>query len=553
MRKSLLSVVLILCMLLTFCPAVFAAGETSAPEVSTSADAELGAEDVENEVVANQESVSKPTSAFTSFTYDCWGNTVQCPDPYTLVRRVDGVAMGLGDIKKVIDVYADSEGFVYLSTNGDEEDDNTVIKMDTQLNVIAQWKGYYDKGKFVHFVKPAGIFVTNEGEVYICDSSTLDVYHFTVKDDKLNLVMTIDAPSREDSAVIDEDFIERYIPAKLVVDHTDRVYVVATNVNEGIVTFTKEGKFDGFLAAGKVTVDPFTKFMKKYIYTEAQKARVTTFVPIEYNNIDLDKEGFIFSTLAATNESTVLSEIKSKKGTEAGALVRRLNMMGTDILKRDGYTPPVGDTDVDKTIDNKDATYQGISQITDVSTSNYGTYAILDNNRNHIFVYNNEGYMLYAFSGPDATAGGMTTPIALAQCDNYMYVLDSNSRSIFLFQRTDFSNSVIEAIALEKSGKYSDASKIWSKVLDYDAVYDLAYLGLGKTAYWNRDYQGASELFKLCNNQSWYSKAWAEIRKDVLAQWFMPVVVVILAIVVLSFVLKIVKKRKNKAKKGDAG
>lgn len=564
MRKPLLCVVIILCMLLTVCPAISAA-ETSTPERNVA----LGAPNTDtaqkadktevdlSAVIANEDSVYKPTSAFTSFTYDCWGDTVQCPDPYSLVRKVDGVAMGLGNIKKVIDLFADSEGFVYLSTNGDEKDDNSVIKMDAQLNVKAHWLGYYDNGKFVHFNKPCGIFVTgeedNKGQIYVADSNTKSVYHFNLqKDNTLKLVKEIKAPAVEDSSIIDADFVERYIPSKIVVDHTDRLYVVATNVNEGIVSFNKDGKFDGFLAAGKVNVDAFTKFMKKYIYTEKQKARTTTFVPIEYNNIDLDQEGFIFSTLAATDVTTVLQEIKSNTGSEAGALVRRLNMMGSDILKRDGYTPPVGDTDIEETIENTDATFEGISQITDVSCGNYGTYALLDNNRNHIFVYNNEGYLLYAFSGPDTTAGGMKTPIAIAQNENYLYVLDSNSCSIFLFQRTEFANAIIDAIRLEKSGKYSDASKVWSDVLKFDATYDLAYLGLGKTSYWNGDYEESMRLFELCNNKTWYSKAWEETRKAVLAQWFMPIVFTILGIIVLVFVIKIVKKSKAKKAKKEA-
>ena len=104
-------------------------------------------------------------------------------------------------------------------------------------------------------------------------------------------------------------------------------------------------------------------------------------------------------------------------------------------------------------------------------------------------------------------------------------------------------------IRLEKAGKYSDASTIWKKVLDYDSTYDLAYLGLGKTAYWNGDYEESMRLFELCNNKTWYSKAWEETRKEVLARWFMPIVFTIIGLLVLSFVLKIMKKNKLKKQK----
>lgn len=545
MRKQILCLALSLCLLVSFGFSVCAAEPTATGTAAATEATQAPAAGV-------SASSDMPTSAFASYTYDCWGNTIECPNPYSLIRKVDGVALGVGDLKKVIDIYA-KDGFIYLTANGDTEKDNALIKMDEQLNLVSDWRGYYDDGKFVPFSKPCGIFVTDEGLIYVTDTSTYDIYCFAVEGEgaaaKLNLKKTIHRPSTEDSSIIDKDFVERYIPSKLVVDRTDRVYVVATNVNEGIVTYNDEGKFDGFLAAGKVTIDPFTKFMKRYVYTEEQKKRIQTFVPINYNNIDLDASGFIFSTLAASNESTVLSEIKAKKGTEQGALVRRLNMMGSDILKRDGYMPPIGDADIVDTMQNKDASYQGLSQITDVACGDYGTYALLDNNRNHIFVYNFEGYLLYAFSGPDISAGGMKTPIALAQSGNCIYALDSNSRSIFLYKRTAFADAVMNAIQLEKDGQYSAASEVWSKVLDYDATYDLAYLGLGKTAYWRGDYEEAERLFKLCNNKSWYSKSWSETRKDVLATWFMPIVMTILGIVVLVFVLKIVKKSKAKKQK----
>ena len=559
MRKQLLCLVLTLCLLVSFGFSVCAEPTaTEAEPTATAAETEPTAVNAQAAEAANISSVM-PTSAFAAYTYDCWGNTIQCPDPYSLIRKVDGVALGTGDFKNVEDIYSKA-GYVYLSVNGSDEGDNALIRMDENLNLINRWTGYSDKGKTVNFEKIHGIFVTDEGMIYVAEEAkeTRNIYAFSVKgEDKaatLTLEKTIARPKLEDSPIINPDFVQRYIPDKLVVDRTDRVYVVAQNVNEGIVTFNKEGKFDGFLAAGKVTIDPFTKFMKKYVYTDEQKRRIQTATPVEYNNIDLDAEGFIFSTLNPDDKqkTTILSEIKGKKGSEQGALVRRLNMMGTDILKRDGYMPPVGDADIVDVMVNKDAgDYEGLSEIKDVSCGQYGTYAILDNNRKHIFVYNFEGYLLYAFSGPDTSAGGIETPIALAQSNEFLYVLDKDSRSIFMFKETDFAKSVMNAIRLEKAGKYSEAEKNWGEVLKYDATYDLAYLGLGKTAYWKGDYEKASELFEKCNNKTWYSKSWAELRKDVLAKWFMPIVLSIMGIIVLVFVVKIVKKKK--AKKEAAG
>lgn len=545
MRKQLLCLVLTLCLLVSF---GFSVCAEPADEPQQVTDANIPVAD------ASDGSSVMPTSAFAAYTYDCWGNTIQCPNPYSLVRKVDGVALGTGDFKNVEDLFA-KNNYVYLTVNGSDEGDDALIRMDENLNLVNRWTEYSNKGKKTSFQKLRGIFVTDEGLIYVAEEESRNIYAFAVKGEgkaaTLDLKKTIVRPKLEDSPVISSDFVEHYIPNKLVVDRTDRIYVAAEHVNEGIVTFNKEGKFDGFLAAGKVTVDPFTKFMKKYVYTDEQKRRIQTAAPVEYNNIDMDADGFPFVTLNPDEKqkTTILSEIKAKKGSEQGALVRRLNMMGTDILKRDGYMPPVGDADIVDVMVNKDAgDYEGLSEIKDVSCGDCGTFALLDLNRKHIFVYNAEGYLLYAFGGPDVSAGGIKTPIALAQNGENIYVLDSDSRSIFMFKQTDFAKAVMSAIRLEKDGRYSEASECWDKVLDLDATYDLAYLGLGKTAYWKGDYEEASRLFKLCNNKTWYSKSWAELRKDVLAKWFMPIVLTIMGIIVLVFVLKIVKKRKAKKK-----
>ncbi len=567
MRKQLLCLALTLCLLLSFGFSVCA--EPTATEAEPTATA---AETQPTDAVAQaaekyEPSTVMPDSAFTAYTYDCWGNTVKCPDPYSLIRNVDGVSLGVGKFEKVEDLFA-KDGFVYLTISGSKEGDNALIRMDENLNLINKWTGYSDGGNAVDFRKLHGIFVTDEGVIYVCEEGVIEnngkktdvrnIYAFSVEGEDesatLSLKKTINLNKSKDNPLIKEDFIERYIPEKIVVDRTDRVYVTSTNVYEGIVVFDDKGVFERFLAPGKVTVDPFTRFLKKYIYTDEQKSRIESATPVNYNNIDIDEESFFFVTLSPNDKqkTTILSEIKSKKGTEQGALVRRLNLNGADILKRDGYAPPVGDTDIEDSLNNKDAGgYSHISSIKDVSCGQYGTYALMDDERKHIFVYNSEGYLLYAFNGPDTTAGGIKTPVALAQSNEFIYVLDSASGSVFMFKQTEFAKTIMNAIRLEKDGKYSEASESWDRVLKLDATYDLAYLGLGKTAYWKGDYEEAGRLFKLCNNRIWYSKAWAELRKDVLAKWFMPIVLFILGIIVLVFVLKIVKKRKAKRKEAS--
>lgn len=474
--------------------------------------------------------VYAPQSSFSSYTYSIWGVPEACPNPYTVEKIVTGVDLGVGDFKKPNDLFADTQGNLYLAVSGENAKDNRIIKMDSHLNVLKIWNGYTDKsGKDASFKEPLGVFVTNDNRLYIADGLSKNIIEMDM-DGKL--VRIIGAPSKKDSAIITDDFIDRYRPSKLVVDSSGRIHVVGISVNEGIVEFDPDGKFEGFLAAGKVNANPIELLWRK-ISTKAQIATMQNFTPIEYNNISLDDEDFVFTTAAAIDEDVVKSEIFSGKGTDAGALVRRLNMMGKDILTRNGFGPPSGDYDILSTDNDTDAAYKGISHMVDVANGPDGTYTVLDNNRMRLFTYDSEGNLLYAFGGPDVTAGGFRTPNSIAQSGEYLYVLDSNTRAITAFKHTEFGNEVASAIAYEESGDYHKAADEWNKVLSRNANYDLAYSGLGKAAYRDGDYQKAMKLFKLGSNKDWYSRAYKEYRKAVVAKWFAPSAITAAAVILL--------------------
>lgn len=494
--------------------------------------------------------VYAPPSAFSSYTYTYWGKAVACPNPYTVEKIVTGMDLGLGDFKKPNDLFADAAGFLYLAVSGDSAEDNRVVKLDKQLQVVQSWSGYTnEQGEITPFSEPLGVFVTPEGMIYVADGTSKQIVHM---DAQGQLVRLIAAPSHEDSAIIDADFVERYRPSKLIVDSSGRIHVVAINVNEGIVEFDPDGVFEGFLAAGKVNANPI-EIMWKKLSTQAQLERMSDFVPIEYNNISLDDEDFVFATSSAIDESVVLSEIRSGKGTENGALVRRLNMLGKDILRRKGFGPPVGDYDIQDTVNNLDAAYTGISRLVDVSNAADGVYTVLDSNRNRLFTYDGEGNLLYAFGGSDVTAGGFRTPNSLAQIDNFLYVLDSNTRAITMLRRTTFGDTVAAAIAYQESGDYHASAVEWQKVLDQNANYDLAYTGLGKAAYREKEYIKAMEMFELGSNREWYSRAYKEHRKGLVAQWFAPcaIAVAILAIAILlaRYIPRLYKRRRRQGTK----
>ena len=494
---------------------------------------------------------------FPSYTYGLWGNIADCPAPYTLEKQIDGVEIGLADFRQLNDLFAAPDGRVYLAVSGSEESDNRIVVMDEQLCLIEAPEGYTAAdGGFVHFGEPMGVFVDTDGDIYIADGKTKEVLHL---DGQFREKLVIPAPSADSSKIIQAEFTERYRPSKLAVDPTGRIHVVAINVNEGIVEFEPDGTFTGFLAAGKVKYSTIELLWRRFS-TAAQRARMKDFVPVEYNNIELDADGYLFATMAAMDEDAVLSDIRAGKsgnigsgvGSDQGMVVRRLNYKGSDILDRNGYGPVVGDLAV---FTDSFTGYQGISHIMDVSCGEHGTFTLLDNNRSHIFTYSPDGYLLFAFAGPDVTAGGLRMPVAVTQQGEYLYVADTGTRSVCVYRQTAFARAVMDALGAEYTGHLEEAKTAWEAVLDQSAGYLLAYVGLGKIAYQNGDYETAMRLFKESQNSSWYSKAFKQYRAAEVQRYFVPVVLGLAVLAVGLTVLllwRAVRRRRRRREAFDS-
>ena len=477
-------------------------------------------------------------SAFPAYTYDVWGNAVACPDPYTTVRRVNGLSVGTGDFQNVNDIFADSFDRVYVAVSGSSPESNQILVFDAELNFLhaAQECAQAD-GTMLAFEEPMGLFVTEEQEIYLADGKSKRVLHM---DSEFRLIRVIEAPSSSSSQILDADFYGRYSPAKLAVDATGRIHVVATNINEGIVEFDSNGKFVGFLAAGKVDYNALELLWRRFS-TKAQRERMTDFVPIEYNNIDLDEDGFLFVTLANVNGDTVKAEIEAGNWSEQGALVRRLNLLGSDILRRNGYGPPIGDIEVPQ---STETAYTGISKMVDVACGAYGQYSVVDGNRRHIFTYDSDGCLLYAFNGPDVSAGGLNIPSAIARRGEFLYVADNGAKSLILYKQTAFARTLDEAIRAEREENTTQAGTHWETVLAMNPNYDMAYTALGKLAYQQKDYTRAMAYFEKSSNQSWYSKAFKQQRAILIDRWFGWAALAVAAPVTVGW--RLLRKRKNR-------
>ena len=197
------------------------------------------------------------------------------------------------------------------------------------------------------------------------------------------------ANGKPDSALFDQ--ASEFKPEKVVCAAGGRIYVQAAGVNRGLIEFSAEGEFQGYMGASPVRFD-WTDYIWKILSTDAQKRQMESFVPTEYNNIAVDSEGFLFVTNSVFSQQDLLSG--------AAQPVRRLNLKGSNILNCDLQG-------MENWNDN------GPSRFIDVTVPESKIIYLLDSRYCRIFAYDSMGNMLYAFGGYGNRVGWFQNPTAL--------------------------------------------------------------------------------------------------------------------------------------------
>jgi tetratricopeptide (TPR) repeat protein len=140
--------------------------------------------------------------------------------------------------------------------------------------------------------------------------------------------------------------------------------------------------------------------------------------------------------------------------------------------------------------------------------------------------------------------GYFRKPVSLDHMGYDLVVLDTLDCAITLFSLTDFGALVFDAMDKFDDGKYDESRDLWEQVIQLNGNYDLAYIGLGKAYLRQKKYKEAMDYFKVKRDRRDYSKAFKYYRKEWIEKNIGWMVGLLIVIIVLSFVLKIVKKIK---------
>lgn len=458
-----------------------------------------------------------------TYNYDYWEDVQYSPDAYTVSGVYTSVDLGLDKNLSSPQGMFVYDNLVYICDTGNNrivvvervDEEGFVLKQ-----IIEEFKGDVEINTFSG---PTDIAVSEEGELFIADKGNGRILKL---DADLNYLMQFDKPV--DNTL---DPTLTFSPNKIVIDTAGRVYCIATGINKGLIKYENDGTFSGFVGATPVTYD-FTDYIWKRLATEEQRAQLESFVPTEYDNIYMDHEGFIYACTGNVTEEDLDSG--------AADAIRRLNLMGNDILVRNGEVPVYGDL-----YWGEGGGYEGPSHMYDITAFENDVYVALDKNRGRLFAYDDQGRLLFAFGGNGNMDGYFRQPVALEHMGQDLLVLDSQDRAITLFTPTEFGSLIYQAIDQFDAGEYTASGETWQKVMDINGNYDLAYIGIGRSLLRQERYREAMDYFELKYDDDNYSKAFKQYRKEWVEEHILIIFIVVFAILIIPLIIGRIKNIKH--------
>ncbi len=471
---------------------------------------------------------------YSTYTYSIDGFALQSPDAYVPDRQVDSEYMGVEPaIDDPRDIVVDEYKNVYIADAANNRIVvlNRYFKLKFYINSFINQNGVPDA-----LTTPSGVFVQND-KIYVADTDNNRIVMFEMDG---TYYKTIEEP---DADVFPAGSI--YKPVALAVDEYGRIYVVSSSTYMGVIAINEDSEFQGFIGAQKVTINALEILWRNF-QTEDQRKFSQQYVSTEFNNITIDKDGFIYVTTSSIDENSQQAAIDSKESTYAP--VKKLNTAGADIMKRNGFFGPGGEVKVSNLTT---ATITGASKIIDAAVGPEGTWSIIDEKRSKIYTYDEGGNLLFIFGDMGQQLGNIQSVEGIAYLDSDILILDKTADNITVFRRTEYGDLLLGAVRNANERNYDQSMKDWEKILQRNNNFDTAYIGIGKALYRSAEYEESLGYFKSAYDTENYSESFKEIRKEWISNYILliplfAIVVVVLLVLFNKYASKLNKKTQLK-------
>ncbi len=354
--------------------------------------------------------------------------------------------------------------------------------------------------------RPTGVFVTDK-YIYVADPGTSEIVIFEKNGNEISRI------GKPKNVLFGE--LANYNPVKLVVDKRGNLYIVSEGSFEGIIQLDINGEFLGYFGSNQVWIGFLDKFIDLF-YTEEQKSKFLNRIPKPFTNITIDDKGLIY-TLTQNERRNV---------------IKKHNTLGNNILSKSKWGWMVDEPN-----------------FVDITVSADGRILSLTET-GLIYEYDPEGNLIYSFGGRAISTEryGLFSVATGIACDgeDRIYVLDKERGLVHIFNPTQYTNILHEALNLYVQGKYLESKETWEKVMTYDGYLRIAHYGLGKAYFQSGEFEKAAIHFKEAYAKSEYSDTFWEIRNVLIQSNMGIILIIILILAILPTLLNRLRRKKGK-------
>lgn len=465
---------------------------------------------------------------YNTYIYDFYGKTVGSPSGYVPEKIYLAEDLGISSIHNPNDIYVSDDNEIYFLDLGGENTRGRLCIFDENFKLIKEFKSLTDiDGSVYYMTNPCGVTVDKDGYIYICDTNNAAVLKIN-KDGQI--ILKYEQPGDD---VFDESYT--YQPYKIAIGINGAAYVISRGCLDGILEFDVDGNFVRFFGAPKVqlSVTDYINIFFRQIYRTFGGASVdevfATYVPTEFENLEIDENGFIFSTVIANESST--NEVS------------KLNFTGSNVLSPTTKSTKKVSDSLSSNYGDLEVLPDSNNNFVDIVVDDDGFFSILDTKLSKIFEYDAEGNLIFTYGGAGQQVGTLVQATAMTKLGKKTLVTDKTACSITVYDLSDYGRSLHDAVVLYNKGLYNEAEPLWREVLRYNSNSDIAHVGIGKVYYMNGQYKEAMDEFKLANDRENYSRSFELYRKEQIRASFGLFMTIIVILIVLAFLWRIFGKK----------
>ena len=429
-------------------------------------------------------------SPYRTYTVDGYGYVTETQTaylPYMTITKVGDEAL-----VAPTDFTVTKDGYIYILDSGNAR----VVVSDMEGELV----DIFGEGTLV---TPRGIYVTEDHTCYVADRDARSIFVF---DAQGKLIQTYGRPDHPLYGSTQD-----FLPLKIVVNEAGTMYVICESNTNGIVQISpvEGGTFLGYF--GTNATDPsLWNIIWRAIQTDAQRAKSQGNIPATPDNMAIDEKGLIYTVTRGEEYDTL----------------KRLNIAGINMIEPDAYE----EIPAAVAVGNHDNVFVASSQ-------------------GFIYEYNNEGELLFVFGGSDDGQQriGLSTKVEAIQVDteDRIYVLDSDNAWIQVYEPTEFTNLLHQALFLYSKGRYTESKVPLTEVLRMNNLFDYANMAMGRALLQEENYEEAIVYSKLAKDFDGYSDAFWEIRNNWLKRNMVTVLIVLVVLWLIKKILGYLDKKKG--------